>query len=354
MTAGVGEDGGLHTAPLVPQATAEALPDALVVSTPSAADADSSVPDSSAPDSSAPEATAPDVAAFSVESTAEAAESSRGSVTQALPLVRRDGTGEPPSVRAVARRVPSALPALGRDEIIDAPHSARITADRRRRAVAESRADASPESNSVQEVSTVSAADPAASTDPAADPEAGSDVSVAAMAEPSAGVTSVGPAEHAADAGEAAGPASPTRGIAGTGDTAATRTTTTPTGDNATAEPGVQAAELVVEPVSQPVRAVEFVIEPLPPAEFVVEPLPQPSRRPHASSRPTARRNVAQPSRRPHACRRPMARHYLARLRQDRSSPPYPSRPIGARTSSRPPASPGPGRTSSRCRAAGR
>ena len=74
-----------------------------------------------------------------VECTAEAAESSRSSVTQALPLVRRDGTGEPPSVRAVARRVPSALPALGRDEIIDAPHSARITADRRRRAVAVSR-----------------------------------------------------------------------------------------------------------------------------------------------------------------------------------------------------------------------
>ena len=132
MTAGVGEDGGLHTAPLVPQATAEALPDALVMSSPTAADV-SAGPDSSAPDSSAPEATAADVAVFSIESTAEAAESSQSSVTQALPLVRRDGTGEPPSVRAVARQSP-ALPALGRDEIIDAPHSARITADRRRRA----------------------------------------------------------------------------------------------------------------------------------------------------------------------------------------------------------------------------
>jgi hypothetical protein len=66
------------------------------------------------------------------------------SPTQALPLVVRleglasaaPATPEPPApaVRAVARRVPSALPAIGRDEISDVPASARATADRRRRA----------------------------------------------------------------------------------------------------------------------------------------------------------------------------------------------------------------------------
>ncbi|HEY7226419.1 MAG TPA: fibronectin type III domain-containing protein [Micromonosporaceae bacterium] len=57
------------------------------------------------------------------------------SATQALPMLRRDGDDEPElhSVRAVAKRVPSPLPALGRDEISDLPASARATADRRRR-----------------------------------------------------------------------------------------------------------------------------------------------------------------------------------------------------------------------------
>lgn len=56
-------------------------------------------------------------------------------VTQPLPVVRRESSApESPPVRAVAKRVPSALPALGRDEISDVPSSARATADRRRRA----------------------------------------------------------------------------------------------------------------------------------------------------------------------------------------------------------------------------
>lgn len=53
--------------------------------------------------------------------------------TQPLPMVRRDGA-ETHHVRAVAKRVPSALPALGRDEASDLSASARATADRRRRA----------------------------------------------------------------------------------------------------------------------------------------------------------------------------------------------------------------------------
>jgi hypothetical protein len=65
------------------------------------------------------------------------------STTQPLPMVRQEGLAPgvvpsplppAPSVRAVARRVPSALPAIGRDEISDVPASARANADRRRRA----------------------------------------------------------------------------------------------------------------------------------------------------------------------------------------------------------------------------
>src|SRR4029453_6509831 len=54
---------------------------------------------------------------------------------QLLPTLRRDS--ESPAVRAVARRVASALPALGRDGApAEVPHSARVTADRRRQAKA--------------------------------------------------------------------------------------------------------------------------------------------------------------------------------------------------------------------------
>ena len=57
------------------------------------------------------------------------------STTQPLPMVRHEGLLPPaPPVRAVARRVASALPAIGRDEISDVPASARANADRRRRA----------------------------------------------------------------------------------------------------------------------------------------------------------------------------------------------------------------------------
>lgn len=65
------------------------------------------------------------------------------STTQPLPMVRQEGLAPgavpspppaAPPVRAVARRVPSALPAIGRDEISDVPASARANADRRRRA----------------------------------------------------------------------------------------------------------------------------------------------------------------------------------------------------------------------------
>ena len=65
------------------------------------------------------------------------------STTQPLPMVRQEGLAPgavpsplppAPSVRAVARRVPSALPAIGRDEISDVPASSRANADRRRRA----------------------------------------------------------------------------------------------------------------------------------------------------------------------------------------------------------------------------
>ena len=55
--------------------------------------------------------------------------------TQALPTVTRSEgltLDDPASIRAVAKRVPSALPALGRDEITDVPPSARAAADRRR------------------------------------------------------------------------------------------------------------------------------------------------------------------------------------------------------------------------------
>jgi hypothetical protein len=55
--------------------------------------------------------------------------------TQPLPMVRYEGLTPPAQpARAVARRVPSALPAIGRDEITDVPASARANADRRRRA----------------------------------------------------------------------------------------------------------------------------------------------------------------------------------------------------------------------------
>ncbi len=92
MTAGEGEDSGLHAGPQIPET---ALP---------------------------PER----------------------AVTQPLPMVRREGSTEPPSVRAVARRVASALPALGHaDAAGDTPHSARMTADRRRQARAAARGSAS-------------------------------------------------------------------------------------------------------------------------------------------------------------------------------------------------------------------
>ena len=54
--------------------------------------------------------------------------------TQALPVFRREASGETARVRAVAPRVASALPAIGGDEIRDAPASARATIERRRRA----------------------------------------------------------------------------------------------------------------------------------------------------------------------------------------------------------------------------
>jgi hypothetical protein len=60
--------------------------------------------------------------------------------TQLLPTV-----GEAPSVRAVARRVASALPALGRDGgQPEVPRSARATVDRRRRAAAEATGEVAP------------------------------------------------------------------------------------------------------------------------------------------------------------------------------------------------------------------
>jgi hypothetical protein len=63
-------------------------------------------------------------------------------VTQLLPTVGRGWAGPdtgPPSVRAVARRPATALPALGRDSgVPQVPMSARATVDRRRRAAAAS------------------------------------------------------------------------------------------------------------------------------------------------------------------------------------------------------------------------
>ena len=53
--------------------------------------------------------------------------------TQPLPVVRREGP-ETRHVRAVAKRVPSALPALGRDDVSGMPASVRAAIDRRRRA----------------------------------------------------------------------------------------------------------------------------------------------------------------------------------------------------------------------------
>src|SRR5688572_9280952 len=58
-----------------------------------------------------------------------------GAVTQSLPTLSSEP--DAPKVRAVARRTASALPALGREDgTAEVPKSARITVDRRRRAVA--------------------------------------------------------------------------------------------------------------------------------------------------------------------------------------------------------------------------
>jgi hypothetical protein len=54
--------------------------------------------------------------------------------TQALPVFRREASVESPRVRAVAPRVASALPAIGGEEVRDAPASARANIERRRRA----------------------------------------------------------------------------------------------------------------------------------------------------------------------------------------------------------------------------
>jgi hypothetical protein len=68
------------------------------------------------------------------------------SATQMLPMVRRDSSAtDDQTVRAVARRVPSALPALGRDGAPEVPRSARATVDRRRQAAARAAGTPEPE-----------------------------------------------------------------------------------------------------------------------------------------------------------------------------------------------------------------
>ena len=73
MTAGVGEDGGLHAAPIVPETAAESLADPSDVAT---SDRDAS--DEVAPTSES---------ADTVDS--EGVKSAQTSVTQALPVLRR-------------------------------------------------------------------------------------------------------------------------------------------------------------------------------------------------------------------------------------------------------------------------
>jgi hypothetical protein len=199
MTAGVGEDGGRHAAPIVPAAAPDAL--------------------RGAPDTETPDAVPPDAEAREIEDEEDAAgtDPSQSSVTQALPMIRREGAGESASVRAVARRVPSALPALGREEITDVPLSARTTAQRRRQAAADARAGATVPDGST------------------ADLEVSADEPVAEAAEPVAEV-------HEPEVGAAAPVAE-------------------------LPERGPEMAKPVVEPVSETVRSVELVIEPLPPAE---------------------------------------------------------------------------------------
>ena len=284
MTAGVGEDGGLHAAPIVPEAAAEAPTDA-------------------------PEAEAGDAAAFDAEvhpveatETVGAADSSRSSVTQALPMVRHEGTGESPSVRAVARRVPSALPALGRDEITDAPLSARTTADRRRRAVADARGDA-PASATLM---------PDAFPNTAAAVEAGTDEPPAGIDEPPA--EAVGLAADAATPADAAIPAdAATRPI---------RRQPRHSSQLLSASPRPRLQRQWLTHGRRPKRSSRRLTpwslfssrcrRPYGRSSLSSNRSHQPSRRPHAFPRPTARRDVAQPSRSPCACPRPTARRDVA------------------------------------------
>src|SRR5215467_6651062 len=61
--------------------------------------------------------------------------------TNAEPLPMISPTSGAPIIRAVARRPPTALPALGgTDPTSDVPYSAKVTADRRRQAAAQGRA----------------------------------------------------------------------------------------------------------------------------------------------------------------------------------------------------------------------
>jgi len=205
--------------------------------------------------------------------------------TEPLPIVRREGP-ETRHVRAVARRVPSALPALGGDEIPDKPPSVRAAIDRRRRA-REMATGAAP-------MGQPPATPPAPSSSPAASP------SPAPSSSPGPAPSSMPAPVSAAAPEPSPSPAPQPRPEPATGQT--TASAATPSGS----APDVAPADVELVPVGSRSRAVPPAPAPPSdrpndaPAAASVPPMaePAPAAEPAAETRPAgAARPTTEPER---------------------------------------------------------